>query len=499
MATITPDYFKNFHKFGERLSGRAGRAVGSCTAPQALQRRRQAPAVCAWGRKAGCVGRTPPARPAPTSAPPPNVQFHQAWTGSRASMCAGTSTASSCTRCGLGESAAVRTAHFAQRKHSATAVNAAAAAAKLPRTRQPEAWPSCALPWQYPSALLLQINKEALRAQTNSTGYTTFERLIPVEAMFIVSGTECSGAGFGCTRGQLAWPAVCMQRIAWGLHTWRCGCSPLAWIAHCHACQPPSPVPPAQIFNFAMSNSFTSVDFDRLQFPAQYKVRADGAVCYVPPMLLPWNAFSTCQARPIWLHVSLRTGFSTPQIDYVRLYQDPAAINLGCSPPDMPTEQYIAWCAAGANLAWLAGKQPQAVDWHARQGEHATLVYAACSRSHGMSSTHTGPLLTPLLCLLSCAATATRTLSPPTTRRWCRSPATACPGTLAGLGPFARSNRARHCSKQHAHFAMHATAASRRAAHLMYLRCPALQLPRGGGLRVPWRRPDWLQRPARQV
>jgi beta-glucanase (GH16 family) len=58
-----------------------------------------------------------------------------------------------------------------------------------------------------------QINKEALRAQTNSTGYTTFERLIPKEAMFI-------------------------------------------------------------IFNFAMSNSFTAVDIDRLQFPAQYKVGA---------------------------------------------------------------------------------------------------------------------------------------------------------------------------------------------------------------------------------
>lgn len=28
-----------------------------------------------------------------------------------------------------------------------------------------------------------------------------------------------------------------------------------------------------QIFNFAMSNSFTAVDIDRLQFPAQYKVR----------------------------------------------------------------------------------------------------------------------------------------------------------------------------------------------------------------------------------
>ncbi|PRW60711.1 glycoside hydrolase family 16 [Chlorella sorokiniana] len=93
--------------------------------------------------------------------------------------------------------------------------------------------------WYIDGFLVYEINKEALRAQTNSTGYTTFERLIPKEAMFI-------------------------------------------------------------IFNFAMSNSFTAVDIDRLQFPAQYK------------------------------------------IDYVRLYQDPAAINVGCSPPDMPTEQYIA-------------------------------------------------------------------------------------------------------------------------------------------------------------
>jgi hypothetical protein len=38
---------------------------------------------------------------------------------------------------------------------------------------------------------------------------------------------------------------------------------------------------------------------------------------------------------------------SYPQIDYVRLYQDPAAINVGCSPPDMPTEQYIAWWVMG--------------------------------------------------------------------------------------------------------------------------------------------------------
>ncbi len=31
------------------------------------------------------------------------------------------------------------------------------------------------------------------------------------------------------------------------------------------------------------------------------------------------------------------------QIDYVRVYQDPEAINLGCSPPDYPTAQWIAW------------------------------------------------------------------------------------------------------------------------------------------------------------
>lgn len=73
MATITPDYFKNFHKFGARFSGWDRTAVGSCPAPKALQHRRQAPAVCACGRKADCVGRTPPVRPTPTSAPPPGV------------------------------------------------------------------------------------------------------------------------------------------------------------------------------------------------------------------------------------------------------------------------------------------------------------------------------------------------------------------------------------------------------------------------------------------
>lgn len=57
---------------------------------------------------------------------------------------------------------------------------------------------------------------------------------------------------------------------------------------------PPPPLPPR-------ADSFTAVDFDRLGFPAQYK------------------------------------------IDYVRVYQEPGAVNVGCSPPDYPTAQYLAW------------------------------------------------------------------------------------------------------------------------------------------------------------
>jgi hypothetical protein len=31
------------------------------------------------------------------------------------------------------------------------------------------------------------------------------------------------------------------------------------------------------------------------------------------------------------------------QVDYVRVYQPAAAINIGCSPKEYPTEQYLAW------------------------------------------------------------------------------------------------------------------------------------------------------------
>lgn len=32
------------------------------------------------------------------------------------------------------------------------------------------------------------------------------------------------------------------------------------------------------------------------------------------------------------------------QVNYVRVYQEPNATNLGCSPKDYPTAQWLAWC-----------------------------------------------------------------------------------------------------------------------------------------------------------
>ena len=49
------------------------------------------------------------------------------------------------------------------------------------------------------------------------------------------------------------------------------------------------------------AESFGRVDLEQLQFPSQYK------------------------------------------LDYVRVYQKKDALNVGCSPPDYPTAQYLAW------------------------------------------------------------------------------------------------------------------------------------------------------------
>ncbi len=37
-------------------------------------------------------------------------------------------------------------------------------------------------------------------------------------------------------------------------------------------------------------------------------------------------------------------------VDYIRVYQDPKNINVGCEPPDFPTQDYINTCAS--DLLW---------------------------------------------------------------------------------------------------------------------------------------------------
>ena len=37
---------------------------------------------------------------------------------------------------------------------------------------------------------------------------------------------------------------------------------------------------------------------------------------------------------------------STMKIDYIRVYQKPDAINVGCDPVDFPTQAYINQCVA---------------------------------------------------------------------------------------------------------------------------------------------------------
>ncbi|KAL4428223.1 hypothetical protein ABPG75_002312 [Micractinium tetrahymenae] len=90
-----------------------------------------------------------------------------------------------------------------------------------------------------------------------------------------------------------------------------------------------------------MSNNFTKVDIDRLTFPSTYK------------------------------------------IDYVRVYQPKGSINLGCSPPDYPTAQYLAWCGRSS-------------------GETASWTSAAGAAARTCCLTRGGGGIEGLLCLLHC-------------------------------------------------------------------------------------------------
>lgn len=297
-----------------------------------------------------------------------------------------------------------------------------------------------------PATLLPQINKEALRAQTNSTGYTTFERLIPVEAMFIVSGKSAAVLALAARGGR--WHGrPCARNALSGDFT------PGAAVIHCGASlhkketQAWASLPCTSCADLQLRHE-QQLHICGLRPPA-VPCPVQGGGSRLGLLMCPVCCFEGRLAdlqhmaggRVGCVFVSSPHRLTTCGCTRTRRPLTLAAPRLTCPPSSTLPGGWL-----GLSLRGLAGTQAQAVDWHARQGEHATLVFAACSRSTECLSelTHMSPLLTPRLCLSSCAATATHMSSPPTTRRWCRSPATACPGTLAGLGPFARSKRACH-------------------------------------------------------
>lgn len=54
-------------------------------------------------------------------------------------------------------------------------------------------------------------------------------------------------------------------------------------------------------------------------------------------MPVPLAGRGVCARRLTLLHRH------APQIDYVRVYQNPDNVSTTCNPADHPTEQYIAW------------------------------------------------------------------------------------------------------------------------------------------------------------
>lgn len=72
-----------------------------------------------------------------------------------------------------------------------------------------------------------------------------------------------------------------------------------------------------------MSKNFGAVDLDHLPFPVSW----------------PFHVLSSRQHSAKRLHAKV-----TMSVDYIRVYQHKDAINVGCDPPDFPTEAYINKC-----------------------------------------------------------------------------------------------------------------------------------------------------------
>ncbi|EJF66762.1 glycoside hydrolase family 16 protein [Dichomitus squalens LYAD-421 SS1] len=105
--------------------------------------------------------------------------------------------------------------------------------------------------------------------------------------------------GFG--DAYIAW--ITDGQLAWALRQPGMGPDAVAEISD----RPVPQEPMYLIMNLGISKKFGDVDFAHIQFPTRMRV------------------------------------------DYVRVYQDPSAINIGCNPPDFPTAAYIEECVEAYN------------------------------------------------------------------------------------------------------------------------------------------------------
>ena len=233
--------------------------------------------------------------------------------------------------------------------------------------------------WYIDGRMLYEINKEALRAQTNSTGalqpfvcvtqqpgweaswascrrgrlrcrqpstalplaaagYTVGERFIPLEPMHIIFNLAMSSE---CTQSAPSMPALSVSaRAAAAAAT--CAATAIGRVVRPTDRTPATcRLPPA----CHPADSFSTVDLAQLQFPAQYKV--GGGAMPQTAALPSAGAQKPAALTRITPHCSFQPrcppALPPLQLDYVRVYQKKDALNVGCSPPDYPSAQYLAW------------------------------------------------------------------------------------------------------------------------------------------------------------
>ncbi|EIW64599.1 glycoside hydrolase family 16 protein [Trametes versicolor FP-101664 SS1] len=158
-----------------------------------------------------------------------------------------------------------------------------------------------------PTISALNTYKGGVFQQATSVVTATNQRAYEFE------GGEFAVYGFqyqpGFDGGYIGW--ISDDKLAWVLRQEGMAADPRVEIG-------PRPIPQEPLYliaNLGMSPNFGAIDYDKLQFP------------------------------------------TTLRIDWVRVYQDPNNINIGCDPPDFPTAEYIkAYGEAYTN--------PNLTTWH---------------------------------------------------------------------------------------------------------------------------------------